>query len=98
MANETRKPLAQLEHDGNVTLELALLHARKLESLAQRMQRAAAGGLPADKAALRSTALRLEHTANEAFTALVSVIVQSARLEMLATIRASLEPKSTDSQ
>ena len=91
MDDDTRKVLAQLDHEGAHTLELAGLYARALESLAQRMQSAAAAGPPADTAALRSASLRLEHAANEGIAALVSVIIQSARLDVLATIRPILD-------
>ncbi|HYQ26414.1 MAG TPA: hypothetical protein VER04_04320 [Polyangiaceae bacterium] len=91
MADDTQKVLARLEHEGAHALELAGLYARTLESLAQRIQGAAASGAPADKSAMRSAALRLEHAANEGLAALVSVIVQSARLDMLATVRKILE-------
>jgi len=91
MDDDTRKVAARLDHEGTHALALAGFYARTLESLAQRMQSVAAAGPPADKGALRSAALRLEHAANEGLAALVSVIVQSARLEVLATIRTALE-------
>lgn len=96
MVDEAKNALAQLDREGAETLDLAGLYARSLESLAQRMQGAVAAGPPADKAALRSAALRLSHAANEGLAALVSVIVQSARLDMLATTRAILELKSAE--
>ena len=95
MDEDIRKVLAQLDQESAHTLDLAGFYAHTLESVAQRMQSAAAGGPPADKAALRSAALRLEHAANEALTALVSVIVQSARLDVLAGLRPVLEPTTT---
>ena len=54
-----------------------------------------AHGPQADKVALRSAALRLSHAANEGLAALVSVIVQSARVDTLATMRPILEPKDS---
>ena len=93
MVDRVKDALAQLDREGAETLDLAGLYARALESLALRMQSAVAAGPPADKAALRSASLRLSHAANEGLAALVSVIVQSARLDMLATMRAILEPK-----
>jgi hypothetical protein len=98
MDDDTRKAVARLEQEGTQALELAALYARTLESLARRMQSAAAVRLPRDNAALRSSALRLDHAATEALAVLVAVIVQSARLDMLATIRPILEPKNTDRQ
>jgi len=91
MDDDTQKVLARLDSEGVHALELAAMYARALESLARRMQCAATGGQPAAKATPRSAALRLEHAANEGVAALVSVIVQSARLDMLATIRQALE-------
>jgi len=97
MANEnTIKALAVLDNEGAQSLQLAASYARTLESLARRMQSVAPGRPSADRRALRSAALRLEHTAKEGLATLVSVIVQSARLEMLATIRASIEPTDID--
>jgi hypothetical protein len=98
MDDDTRKALARLDQEGSLALALAGLHARKLESLARRMQAAVTGGLPADKATRRSAALRLEHAANEGLAALVSVIVQAARLDVLMTICPILEPTNKDPQ
>ena len=94
MADDTQNVLARLDHEATHALELAGLYSRTLESLARRMQGVTIGEPPADKAALRSAALRLNHGANEAIAALVSVIVQSARLDMLATIRPIVEPNT----
>jgi hypothetical protein len=96
MADDTQNVLARLDHEATHALELAGLYARTLESLARRMQGVTTGELPADKAALRSAALRLSHAATEATAALVSVVVQSARLDMLATVRPLLEPKDAE--
>jgi len=86
--------LSEIERDSAETLELAGLYARALESLALRMQSVVVSGpAAADKLALRSAALRLAHAANEGIAALVSVIVQSARLDALASVRGHLEPK-----
>ena len=54
MDDDTRKVLARLDHEGAHALELAALYARTLESVARRMQSAAAARPPADTAALRS--------------------------------------------
>ena len=97
MVDQAKDPLAQLEREGQQTLELAGLYARTLESLALRMQSAVDAGPPADKAALHSAALRLSHAANEAIAALISVIVQSARLDLLATMRGNFESKAAKS-
>jgi len=90
MDDDTRKVLARLDHEGAHALELAALYARTLESVARRMQSAAAARPPADTAALRSAALRLEHAASEGLAVLLSVIIQSARLDVLATMRMDL--------
>lgn len=69
------------------------MYARALESLALQMQSVVVSEPAADKLALRSAALRLAHAANEGIAALVSVIVQSARLDALASVRGYVEPK-----
>ncbi|HET7540709.1 MAG TPA: hypothetical protein VFK05_12580 [Polyangiaceae bacterium] len=91
MDDHTRKVLDRLDHEGASALELAGFYARTLEAAAQRMQCASAGGLPVDAAALRSAALRLEHAASDGVAALVSVVVQSAQLDVLATVRRIIE-------
>jgi len=91
MNDDPTKILAQLDREGTETLDLAGLYARTLESLAQRIQSTASAGTPTDRVALRSSALRLNHAATEGIAALVSVVVQSARLDLLATIRSNLE-------
>ena len=96
MTKRKKPELAQLDHEGAETLALAGSYARALELLARRMQSVVAAGPPADKVALRSAGLRLSHAANEAIAALVSLIVQSARLDMLASIHPILKPKDVE--
>lgn len=96
MVDRVKDTLAQLDREGAETLALAGFYARALEALALHMQSAVAAGPTADKAALRSAALRLSHAANEGIAALVSVIVQSARLDLLAAMRANFEPKGSE--
>ena len=94
MAKDPRAELSRLDRQGAETLALAASYARTLELLAQRMRTITSVGPPQSTTALRSAALRLSHSANEAMTALVAVIVQSARLDALATMRPTQESKS----
>ena len=87
MVDNAQNELANLDREGIETLSLAGSYARTLAVLAHRMQSIATVGSAQDATALRSAALRLSHAANEAMAALVSVIVQSARLDALATMR-----------
>jgi len=62
------------------------------------MQTVTSAGPPQNTAELRSAALRLSHAANEAMAALIAVIVKSARLDALATMRPIQGAKSSDSR
>jgi hypothetical protein len=95
MADNKRPGVTRLDREGAETLGLADSYARALERLARRMQ-IVATAVPFESATvLRSAALRLSHAANEAMGALLAVIVQSARLDALATIRATQEAKES---
>ena len=96
MVDAAQSEIARLEREGTETLSLAGSYARNLETLARRMRTIAIVGPLQDTTALRSAALRLSHAANEAMAALVSVIVQSARLDALATMRPTQESKGTE--
>ena len=97
MADQTKNALAHLHRESAETLALASSYARTLESLARRMQSVVDVESPANKGALRSTGLRLSHTANEAIAAVVSLIVQSARLDVLARLYPLLEATEAES-
>jgi hypothetical protein len=96
MTDRATNALAQLHRESAETLALAGSYARTLESLARRMQSVVVGP-HADSVALRSTGLRLSHTAKEAIATLLSLIVQSARLDILATMHSILELKAESS-
>lgn len=96
MADEKPTFLARLDRDGAETFALAGVYARTLALLARRMQTVTTAAPPQNALELRSTALRLSHAANDAMAALVAVIVQSARLETIAAMRATQEPKSSE--
>jgi hypothetical protein len=96
MADDKLPDLARLEREGAESLALADLYVRTLTRLAHRMHTVTSAGPPQTTVDLRSAALRLTHATNEAMTALVAVIVQSARLETLARMRTTQEPKSTE--
>jgi len=96
MRESAEKALAQVERESKETLDIAGLYGRTLQSLAQRIQSTAAAGPLADKVALRSAALRLNHAATEGVAALIAVLIQSARLDTLATIRSILEAPNPD--
>jgi hypothetical protein len=96
MADDTPTELSRLDREGAESLAIAGLYARVLDRLVQRMQAVTSAGAPLNTTELRSAALRLSHAANEAMAALVAVIVQSARLDTLATMRSIPEPKSSE--
>ena len=96
MTDNRPTELSRLDREGEETLALAGLYARTLAVLAHRMQTVTSAGPPQDTIALRSAALRLSQAANEAMAALVAVIVQSARLDALATMHATKDSKAPE--
>ncbi|HKO52265.1 MAG TPA: hypothetical protein VJV79_31370 [Polyangiaceae bacterium] len=96
MADGKPTELVRLDREGAQTLALAGSYARTLGLLAHRMQTVTSAGAPQNTTDLRSAALRLSLAANEAMAALITVIVQSARLDALAMVRPTQESKASE--